>query len=354
MHAIRQHAFGGPETLSYEEVPDLEPGEGQVRIAVDAAGVHLIDTTIRSGQTGGPYPVPDLPMTPGREVAGRVDRVGPGVDAALVGRRVVAHLGQASGGYAEQAARPGDRAARAARRPERRGRGGHDRHRPHRHGHPRGRRPHGQGRRAHHGGGGRARAPPRPGRPCRRRGDGGRRRRARQGAAGARPRRRRRGRLPRAGLARPRAGRARRPRRPPRHRAARRRGRRGGAGGAGPGGPGGPGGHVRLVGRRRPSSCTDGDLYARGHHRQRGRGPPPVAAPRGPARVRGRPPWPRRPRGGSRRWWPPRSRWRTPPPPIRPSRTGRRRARSCSSRSSGVCESAIARSQTPERGQDFM
>jgi NADPH2:quinone reductase len=103
MHAIRQHAFGGPETLSYEEVPDLDPGEGQVRIAVEAAGVHLVDTTIRAGQTGGPYPVPDLPMTPGREVAGRVDRVGPGVNAALVGRRVVAHLGQASGGYAEQA-----------------------------------------------------------------------------------------------------------------------------------------------------------------------------------------------------------------------------------------------------------
>ena len=45
-------------------------------------------------------------MTPGREVAGRVDRVGPGVDAAWVGRRVVAHLGQASGGYAEQALAP--------------------------------------------------------------------------------------------------------------------------------------------------------------------------------------------------------------------------------------------------------
>ncbi len=103
MHAIRQHAFGGPETLSYEEEPDLEPGEGQVRIAVEAAGVHLIDTSIRSGESGGPYPVPELPMTPGREVAGRVDRVGHGVDAAWVGRRVVAHLGPASGGYAEQA-----------------------------------------------------------------------------------------------------------------------------------------------------------------------------------------------------------------------------------------------------------
>jgi len=103
MHAIRQHAFGGPETLEYERVPDLEPGEGQVRIAVEAAGVHLLDTMIRSGTGGGPFPLPDLPMTPGREVAGRVDRVGPGVEPAWEGRRVVAHLGMASGGYATQA-----------------------------------------------------------------------------------------------------------------------------------------------------------------------------------------------------------------------------------------------------------
>ena len=80
MHAIRQHDFGGPDTLVLEEVPDLDPGEGQVRIAVEAAGVHLVDTTIRSGESGGPFPLPDLPMTPGREVAGRVDRTGSGVD----------------------------------------------------------------------------------------------------------------------------------------------------------------------------------------------------------------------------------------------------------------------------------
>jgi len=106
MHAIRQHTFGGPDTLVLEEVPDLDPGEGQVRIAVGAAGVHLVDTTIRAGESGGPFPLPDLPMTPGREVAGRVDRTGPGVDPTWVGRRVVAHLGQASGGYAEQALAP--------------------------------------------------------------------------------------------------------------------------------------------------------------------------------------------------------------------------------------------------------
>lgn len=106
MHAIRQHTFGPADTLVYEEVPDPVAGDGQVRIAVEAAGVHLLDTTIRSGESGGPFPLPELPMTPGREVAGRVDRVGPGVDDRWLGRRVVAHLGQASGGYAELAVAP--------------------------------------------------------------------------------------------------------------------------------------------------------------------------------------------------------------------------------------------------------
>jgi NADPH:quinone reductase len=95
MHAIRLHAFGPPENLLYEEVADPQPGEGQVRIAVEAAGVHLLDTSIRAGRSGGPFPLPKLPMIPGREVAGTVD-----------GRRVVAHLGMASGGYAEQALAP--------------------------------------------------------------------------------------------------------------------------------------------------------------------------------------------------------------------------------------------------------
>ncbi|NUS42354.1 MAG: zinc-binding dehydrogenase [Mycobacteriaceae bacterium] len=103
MHAIRQYEFGPAENLRYEEVPDLAPGAGQVRVAVAAAGVHLVDTSIRQGQTGGPFPLPALPMTPGREVAGVVDAVGAEVSAEWIGKRVVAHLGQASGGYAEQA-----------------------------------------------------------------------------------------------------------------------------------------------------------------------------------------------------------------------------------------------------------
>jgi NADPH2:quinone reductase len=102
MHAIRQHEFGPPETLVLEELPDLTPASGQVRIAVEASGVHLLDTTIRRGDPG-PLSPPALPTIPGREVAGTVDRVGADVDGSWLGRRVVAHLGPVPGGYADQA-----------------------------------------------------------------------------------------------------------------------------------------------------------------------------------------------------------------------------------------------------------
>lgn len=103
MRAIRHHEFGPADVLRLEEVADPEPGPDQLRIAVAAAGVHLLDTSIRAGEAFGAMPRPTLPMTPGREVAGIVDAVGPGVDGAWIGRRVVAHLGPASGGYAERA-----------------------------------------------------------------------------------------------------------------------------------------------------------------------------------------------------------------------------------------------------------
>ncbi|WP_067689626.1 zinc-binding dehydrogenase [Nocardia jejuensis] len=103
MHAIRLHEFGPAENLRYESVADPEPGPGQVRIAVAASGVHFIDASLRSGVAGGPAPLPELPTTPGREVAGTVDRVGPDVEPSWLGRSVVAHLGQVPGGYAELA-----------------------------------------------------------------------------------------------------------------------------------------------------------------------------------------------------------------------------------------------------------
>jgi len=102
MRAIRLHEPGPPTHLRLEELPDLEPEAGQVRISVHAAGVHLPDTSLRRGEPG-PLPAPPLPTVPGREVAGVVDRVGPGVPEDWRGRRVVAHLGPVPGGYAEQA-----------------------------------------------------------------------------------------------------------------------------------------------------------------------------------------------------------------------------------------------------------
>ncbi|MCW0212487.1 MAG: zinc-binding dehydrogenase [Pseudonocardia sp.] len=106
MDAVRQYSFGGPEVLRVETCPDPEPGPGQVRIAVGAAGVHLVDTLLRAGRGEGPFARVALPMTPGREVAGVIDALGPDVDEGWLGARVVAHLGMASGGYASAALAP--------------------------------------------------------------------------------------------------------------------------------------------------------------------------------------------------------------------------------------------------------
>ncbi|MFD3505062.1 zinc-binding dehydrogenase [Streptomyces sp. NPDC058678] len=103
MHAIRLHAFGPADHLTYEETDDPRPAPGQVRIAVAAAGVHLLDTALREGMQGPLPALPSLPTIPGREVAGVVEALGEGVAGLWLGKRVVAHLGFAPGGYAELA-----------------------------------------------------------------------------------------------------------------------------------------------------------------------------------------------------------------------------------------------------------
>ncbi|TCC49194.1 oxidoreductase [Kribbella pittospori] len=104
MKTITLHEFGPPENLRYEEAPNPAPDPGTVLIRVEAAGVHLVDTMLRSGAAGGgPIPVPELPTIPGREVAGRVEAVGSEADAGWIGKRVVVHLGMVPGGYAELA-----------------------------------------------------------------------------------------------------------------------------------------------------------------------------------------------------------------------------------------------------------
>jgi len=109
MHAIRLHAFGPAENLTYEQTEDPRPGPGQVRIAVRAAGVHLLDTALREGAQGPLPELPGLPTIPGREVAGVVESLGEDVAALWLGKRVVAHLGFAPGGYAELAVTDVDR-----------------------------------------------------------------------------------------------------------------------------------------------------------------------------------------------------------------------------------------------------
>jgi NADPH2:quinone reductase len=106
MDAIRHHSFGPPEVLTLEQVPDPVPGPGEVLVDAVAHGVHLLDTSIRRGESGPPLALPDLPTIPGREIAGTVSAVGPGVDVSWVGRPVAAHLGPVpdGGGYARRVA----------------------------------------------------------------------------------------------------------------------------------------------------------------------------------------------------------------------------------------------------------
>src|SRR5712691_8754049 len=92
MHAIVIREAGGPEVLKLEEVPDPEPGEGQVLIRVEAAAVNHFDLTQRRdpAMTGS-----SPPLTPGLDAAGtRVD----------TGQRVL--VSGAPGAYAELLAAP--------------------------------------------------------------------------------------------------------------------------------------------------------------------------------------------------------------------------------------------------------
>jgi NADPH:quinone reductase len=99
MKAIRVHEFGGPEVLSFEDVPEPEPAAGQVLLRVRAAGVNPVDTYIRSGTHA---VKPPLPYTPGLDAAGEVEAVGEGVTRVAVGQRVYT-AGSLTGTYAELA-----------------------------------------------------------------------------------------------------------------------------------------------------------------------------------------------------------------------------------------------------------
>lgn len=108
MRAVVAREPGGAEVLEYVELPDPEPGPGQVLVKVAAAGVNFIDTYRRSGV----YPMP-FPHVVGSEGAGEVVALGEGVDDLAVGDRV--SWDSAPGSYAELAVVS---AANAVRLPE--------------------------------------------------------------------------------------------------------------------------------------------------------------------------------------------------------------------------------------------
>lgn len=92
---------GGPEVLELRDSPTPEPGPGEVRIDVAAAGVNFADTLARKGL----YPdAPPLPCVVGYEVSGTVSAIGEGTDPALSGRKVLAMT--RFNGYSEQVVVP--------------------------------------------------------------------------------------------------------------------------------------------------------------------------------------------------------------------------------------------------------
>lgn len=99
MRIIRIHEYGPAAVMRLEETDAPEPGPGEVRVMLEAAGINFIDTYQRSGQ----YKMA-LPFTPGSEGGGVVDAIGPDVVEVEVGDNVAyaMHLGA----YAEYAVVP--------------------------------------------------------------------------------------------------------------------------------------------------------------------------------------------------------------------------------------------------------
>ncbi|OJX28007.1 MAG: NADPH:quinone oxidoreductase [Burkholderiales bacterium 68-12] len=98
MKAILCEQFGPPEALVLADVPEPEPGRGQVAIDVRACGLNFPDVLMLEGKY---QSRPDFPFSPGGELAGVVRSVGPQVSGFAPGDRVIARVGH--GGLREQA-----------------------------------------------------------------------------------------------------------------------------------------------------------------------------------------------------------------------------------------------------------
>ena len=83
--AVLFDELGGADVLRVAEVPELEPAEGEVRIAVEAIGLNRAEILFRHGLY---HDKPVFPSRIGYEACGAIDAVGPGVEDLAVGDRV--------------------------------------------------------------------------------------------------------------------------------------------------------------------------------------------------------------------------------------------------------------------------
>ncbi len=104
MKAVICREFAPRAGLKLEDIPALAPRSGEVLIRVEACGINFFDGLMVEGKY---QSKPDLPFTPGSEVAGVVSAVGDGVSSVQPGARVLAFSGV--GGYAEKAIAQADR-----------------------------------------------------------------------------------------------------------------------------------------------------------------------------------------------------------------------------------------------------
>ena len=103
MKAVVIHEYGGPEVLKYEDVPQPEPKQDQLRIRVIAAGVNPVDGIIRSGMFD-KEGHRAFPVILGGDISGVVERVGSNITKFKSGDPVFAYVSlDNSGGYAQYA-----------------------------------------------------------------------------------------------------------------------------------------------------------------------------------------------------------------------------------------------------------
>jgi NADPH:quinone reductase-like Zn-dependent oxidoreductase len=102
MKAIVLLEYGGPDKLVLREHAEPQPGAGQLKIRVSSASINPIDWKLRSGAYQSRVPL-ELPTILGRDVAGEVLKLGPGVSAFQVGDQV---MGLVNNGYAELVVAP--------------------------------------------------------------------------------------------------------------------------------------------------------------------------------------------------------------------------------------------------------